>query len=144
MLPSFWSIRNKFLHFNCFVTRILINRFLLIFRCYIEMAHKEIAPQDSQGSEEGRLYRCVASKQSLLHRRSCRSEGLPSSYRDEQEDLQNWPRHPHQGGKGNKNLRFVFCKKKNLFIYLGNCHLMEHYSLPVDSYAGLEKLLGQS
>merc|ERR1711994_725362 len=55
------------------------------------------AQEDSQGSEEGRLYWSLASQQDPEHCAQGRSEGLPPQDRGEQEDLQDGRWLPHEG-----------------------------------------------
>merc|ERR1712127_827230 len=58
--------------------------------CHLALAHHQAASQDSQGSAQGGLYWSLASVSCVVYSGTCRAEGLPSSHRDQQEDLQNW------------------------------------------------------
>ncbi len=68
----------------------------MFFRRDLPLAHEEVAPQDSQGSSQGRLCWSLASVSYPVYCGPCRSEGLPPQNRDKQEDLRHARRFPHQ------------------------------------------------
>lgn len=102
-----------------------INSFSSMFyhsRCYFSLAHEETSPQDAQGSEKSCLHRSLASESRFIHGCSCWSEGIPSSYRNEQENLPHRTGYPHQGWKGDYSsipLRHRLCGfSDKLYLYL--------------------------
>merc|ERR1712137_1250808 len=56
--------------------------------CDCPLGNLQVASQDSQGSPQGRLYRCLASFPSQVLGCPCWSKRLPSPYSNQQEDLQ--------------------------------------------------------
>jgi hypothetical protein len=100
---GYWTLSEYTVRFIKFKTELIFLRCLVIvtnFRCDVSLAHKEIAAENPQGTEEGRLYWSLASEQSVIH--CCQSwpEGLPSSHRDEQEGVSYWAGHPYKGWQG--------------------------------------------
>jgi len=70
--------------------------------CHRTIEKEEISAQDTKGSSLGRLFRCLAFIARSFYCRSCRSEGLPPSHRN-QYDLPYRCRNTHQGWQGREN-----------------------------------------
>merc|ERR1711920_679195 len=71
--------------------------------CNQPMGYQETSPKNAQRSPKGRLYWCLASIPSFLHRCSRRSKRLPPPSRNQQKDLPIGCRLQDRNGKVNMN-----------------------------------------